>query len=363
MALEVSHKEVIKRICDKLPDFILIMDNKFKCVYSNKPKLISAEGSVISIFQKTIFLPLKEVQTTAAIVKGCFYSVRMVPLDDELVLCEFFDVKELLSLAENTDLYNKLLPLLNEIERNTSALWRGYVNLRDRLESEERDEDVRCVSEMARYLTGLNSVSKNLTEYSNMLFYHPAVIHPVNVAKLAMELVERSNSILLKSGRYIDVIVEQQEIYINAEQRHIVCALVNALQNALMYSPRDCIPHFSVCKVIKDFNSVIRMQILNDGLLYVDQKHGESLGVNFDHQRLGYGIPIIKRFAEMYGGSCSFEEKDGKVRLLIEVPAVRNPDTLKGIGVVNSSFFVHFDTGIPDIVELKMDEVNDLFIR
>lgn len=362
MGLETAHKEAIKKICNKLLNLVLIMDNEFKCVYSNNTKLVPCDNSIISIFQKSIFLPLKEVHITMAMVKGCFYSVRIVPLDEELYMCEFFDVQALLSLMENTDLFDKLLPILNEIDFNTSALWRGYSTLHDRLESEERNEDLRCASAMERYLTSLNSVTKNVSEYVSMCFYNPKAQFAVNVAQLAIELVERCNTLLLKSGRYIDIVVEQQAIFIEAQVRHIVCAIVNAVQNALMYSPKDCIPYFSICKITENFKSFVRIQILNDNIMYVDQKHGERPGFNFDHQRLGYGIPIIKRFAEMNGGMYSFEEKDGKVRLLIDIPAVTDPNELKGIGVVNSSRYVHYETDIPDIVELKMAEVNDLFI-
>lgn len=362
ICLETAHKEFIKAICNKIPDLILIMDNRFKCVYSNNTKLVPCDSPIASIFQKSIFLPLKEVHITMAMIKGCFYSVRIVPLDGELYMCEFFDAQTLLSLMENTNLFDKLLPILNEIDFNTSALWRGYSTLHNRLESEEHNEDLRCASEMERYLTSLNSVTKNISEYVSMFFYKPKAVFAVNVAQLAVELVERCNSLLLKSGRYIDIIVEQQTIYIQAQVRHIVCALVNALQNALMYSPKDCIPHFSICKITQNFKSIVRIQILNDSIMYVDQKHGEKPGFNFDHQRIGYGIPIIKRFAEMNGGSFSFEEKDGRVRLMIDVPAVMDPEESKGLGVVNSSRYVHYETDIPDIVELKMAEVNDLFI-
>lgn len=359
--MDTARKEAIKKVCNKLPAPIVVMDNGFKCVYSNSPKLIPCECSMISIFQKTISPPLKEVHITMAIVKGCFYSVRIVPIDEEFYMCEFFGADTILSLADNTDIYDKLLPILNEIDINTAALWRGYSTLCDRLENEERVKDLRCASEIERYLVSLNSVTKNISEYAHMLFYTQKTDFAVNLIQLSLELVERCNTILLKSGRYIDIVCEQEEIFINAEIRHSICALINAVQNALMYSPRDCIPYFSICKITENFRSVVRIQILNDSILYVDQKHGEKPGINFDHQRLGYGIPIIKRFAEMQGGSFSLEDKNGRVRLLIEVPAAQNPDLEKGIGVVNSSQYVYYKTDIPDIVELKMAEVNELF--
>ena len=354
--MDTARKEELKKFCNVFSNPVVIMDNTFRCAYSNKPKLIPQESSMKSIFQKSIVLPLDKVYVTMAFVKGVFYSVRIVPLDDELYICDFFDQNTILSFAENTDVYDKILPIINDVEYNTAALWRGYNVLRSKLESEQHDDDRRCALEFEKYLTSLNSVTKNLSEYFNMLFYTPGSNSVVDLAAIMTGVVERCNTILLVSGRYIDLVCELKEIYINAEARHVICAVVNALQNALMYSPRDCIPYVTLYQPSDAKNCVV-LQILNDSLMYVDQRSGEELGKNFDHQRLGYGIPIIKRFAELAGGSFEFHEENGKVLTAVTLPLVKAP----AIGVLKSSEYVYYKTEIPDILELKMLEVNDLF--
>lgn len=354
-----ARKEELKKFCNVFSNPVAIMDNKFRCAYSNKPKLIPQESSMISVFQKTIVLPLDKVHITMAMIKGNFYGVRIVPLDNELYMCEFFDPETILSLAENTDVYHKILPIINGVEYNTAALWRGYNVLRSILESEQYEGGMRCALEFERYLTCMNSVIKNISEYANMMFYTPKP-NVVDLAAVMTGVVQRCNTILTVSGRYIDFVCEPEEIYINAEVRHVICAVVNALQNALMYSTRDCIPYVSLYKPIDNDGCVI-LQILNDNLMYIDRDSEEELGKNFDHQRLGYGIPIIKRFAELAGGSFEFGESDGKVRTAITLPLVKNPAAEKGIGVLKSSHYVYYKTDIPDIVDLKMLEINELF--
>lgn len=337
------------------------MDNNFICAYSNKPKLLPQESSLMSVFQKAIVLPLDKVHITMAVVKGVFYGVRIVPLDGELYMCEFFDRDIILSLAENTDVYHKILPIINGVEYNTAALWRGYNVLRSSLESEQYEGGLRCALEFEKYLTSMNSVIKNVSEYINMMFYTPKANIVVDLASVMTGVVERCNTILTVSGRYIDLVCEQEKIYINAEVRHVICAVVNALQNALMYSPRDCIPYVSLCKPLNKDSCVV-LQILNDNLMFIDHNSEEELGKNFDHQRLGYGIPIIKRFAELAGGSFEFGELDGNiVRTAITLPLVKDPAVEKGIGVLKSSQYVYYKTEIPDIVDLKMLEINELF--
>lgn len=354
-------KENIRKLCDCLSDPTAVMDNSFNCLYSNCPRLICPEKSMMSIFLKKLVLPIKETHITMSCIKGTFYGVRIIPMG-ELNICEFFNQSTLLSLAENTNIYDKLIPIIKGVEYNTAAIWRGYSSLCSRLKSEQHDEDLQCAVGLERYLICLNSVTKNIAEYANMLLHtNLTENNPINLKQLAMEIVERSNTILLTSGRYIDIVCDQDEVYIKAEARHTICALVNALQNALLYSPRECVPYFTIHNQNVNSKRTARIQILNDNIMYVDQKHGERVGVNFDHQRLGYGIPIIKRFAEMMGGSFELEENNGRVRLTVDIPAVANPYTAMGIGIINTGKYFHYNTDIPDIIELKMSEVNEMF--
>lgn len=358
--MDTARKEEIKKFCNGFSDPVALMDNKFRCVYSNKPKLIPQESSMMSIFQKAMILPLNKVHITMAMIKGCFYSVRIAPFEEGLYICEFFDQNTILSLAENTNIYDKILPIINGVEYNTAALWRGLNVLRSKLETERSGDDPLCALELEKYLTGLSSVTKNVSEYVNMLFYTPKRHLVVDLASMMTGIIGRCNTILAASGRYVDFVCDPEAIYINAEARHVICAVVNAVQNALMYSPRDCVPYVTLSKPsVNDRNVVLR--ILNDNAMYVDQKSGEEPGLNFDHQRLGYGIPIIKRFAELAGGSVSFDEENGKFRTLITLPLVDDPNAANGIGVLKSSRYVYYKTEIPDIVDLKMLEINELF--
>lgn len=359
--MDLARKEELKKFCNAFSNPVVIMDNEFRCAYSNRPKLIPQESSIKSIFQKSMSLSPDKLNISMAMIKGVFYSVRIMPLDEDLCLCEFFDQNSLLSMAENTDVYDKILPIINDVEYNTAALWRGYHVLCSKLGSEHHDDDRICALEFEKYLTSLNSVIKNVSEYFNMLFYTPRSNPIVDIASLMKGIVERCNTILSASDRYIDYVCEPEEIYINAEVRHVISAVVNALQNSLMYSPRDCIPYVTLCKPKNNAEHCVILQILNSNLMFVDQKNGEIPGVNFDHQRLGYGIPIIKRFAELAHGSFKLYEENGIMHTVITLPIVKDTAVENGVGVLKSSQYVYYKTDIPDIVELKMLEINELF--
>ncbi|MDE6729119.1 MAG: hypothetical protein K2J80_14460 [Oscillospiraceae bacterium] len=357
--MDTAEKEAIKKFFSGFSNPAALMDNRFVCVYSNKSKLLPQDKSMMAIFQKTVTLPLTKSHITMAMINGCFYGVRIVPFNDELYFCEFFDRATLLSLAENTDIYDKLLPVINGVEYNTAALWRGYSNLKSRLEGEDHEGDLGCAAEMEKHLISLHSYTKNISEYLNMLFYTPKTGLALNLASIMTGIVGRCNTVLAASNRYVDYVCEESTILINAESRHVAVAVINALQNALMYSTRDCIPYVTLFKPdIKDCKYAV-LKILNNSAMYIDNKNGSETEFNFGNQRLGYGIPIIKRFAELVGGSFSMHEENGMISTEITLPLVE--DTNANIGVLNSSRYIYYKTDIPDILELKMMEVNELF--
>lgn len=145
-------------------------------------------------------------------------------------------------------------------------------------------------------------------------------------------------------------------MYISANQRFLICVIANAIQNAVMYSPKDTVPRIELFK-ISDFDSPqVGIKVINDDICFSKGNLRED--ANFRAQRIGFGIPIIRRFAEMYGGSFSMTEENGKVILLVTIPAY----TVAGDGTQNeSSEYFRFDSGVPDIVDEKLNEVLKLY--
>ena len=286
------------------------------------------------------------------VMDGVTYGARIYPLDDELALCELFDSDAVLRIAENTDFRERITPLFNAVEHNTSRLWKTLFAMIDGLANNEDVSDFAvkfydCISD-------LSSVVKNVSEYS-LMFTHisPAII---DVVSLTDGIVNRCNTILAKCGRCIRYVCECDRLYITADMRHAVTALANSLQNALLYSPRDCVPVLSLVRLTENGESFVYLQLVNDSALFIDK--GEN-DIDFGYQRVGFGIPIIKRFAEETGGSFFLDTSGKTVKLGIKLPEA-DASAVKGLRVEDYGY-TYYDTGIPDIVDVKMREVVNLF--
>lgn len=354
--MERSRRTELKKYFGEMREPVAIVDKDLKCVYSNRPKLLPENASIEGVFCGDTKGLLYDPKAKPAVIDGCSYSVRVTPIDEGLYVCEFFDSSSVFALAENTDLYSRIYPMTDVIERNVAELWRGFSTLEETLQGDNPDA-LKIAMDMKKRVVELNSCSKNISVYTRMLKFTPRGIEPINLAPLARSVAERCNTALSNLGRCVDFVCEENEIYINAHQYHVVCALVNAIQNALMYSTRDCVPCLTLSKREDADGGKAVIALVNNSSLYINS---DEPSVNLAGQRVGYGIPIIKRFAELSGGTFELSEENGTFTALIELPLL-SETVLRNMGhQLSSGGYEYYKTGIPDIVELKMLEIISL---
>lgn len=356
--MDRKRKNQLKKYFGETKELVAIVDKELKCVYSNRPKILPESSSISHVFCGDTSGLLKAADTKPAMIGGCSYSVKITPLDDELYVCCFFDVPAVVRLAENTDIYSKLFPIVDVVEFNTSALWKDLAALRSKFLSDGQDEPgyYAIAADIEKRIAALNSSSKNISEYMHMYMHNEKRKDPINLVRITKDIVNRCNTFLSDIGRCVEFVSDEQEVYIHARNRYVLSAMVNAIQNALVYSTRDCVPCLTISK--RDGEAVITL--VNNSALCVGEGGAEN-GFNFAGQRLGYGIPLIKRFAEMSGGTFELREENSTFTTLIELPLV-DEEAMKLLPKqFSSGGYIYYETDIPDIVKLKMLEVIALY--
>ena len=149
--------------------------------------------------------------------------------------------------------------------------------------------------------------------------------------------------------------IEPEDLTIYADSRRTVVALVNAVQNALLYSPQDSEPVLAVYRREERGRNFVEFRITNENIMFTSRDFKDGIEVNFSYQRLGYGIPIIKRFTKLSGGRFSMEEENGRVIVSITLPAYS--DDSSPILTLRNAEEHHYDAGIPDFTDVMMREV------
>ncbi len=345
----------IVEFCSGFKNPVILFDKNWNIIYCNNKSLVNSK-SMSRVITESDIDKLKAGKNMLVVINGKQYCSR-VSVHGEMLLCELFSTEDLLDMADKTDIYEKILPFINSFEHNIAVMWGSFSTLKKKLEIEGRFDDIKQLSDIQRSTMFLNAVGKNIFEYANM-FYPKVTYKKIDTYALVEGIVNRCNETLENCGRRIEFFADKNDYFIKANQRHCVTALINALQNALLYSPVDCCPTVTLSRSMFTDIPYAILQVTNKCKVRAEEGESEP-DLNFSCQRIGCGIPIIKRFAEETGGSFEMKENNGTMTVTLKLPIIVNEKNSEL--VLEQSEYVYYDTGIPDIVDLKMFEVVDFF--
>lgn len=353
-ALDREELNRIMKFCSGFTNTVILFDKDWNVVYCNKKNFVTPKTNIKNLTMSDTE-ETKDSGSFLMVVNGKQYCSR-VSAHGEVYLCELFSSEDLLDIADKSDFYEKILPFIDNFEHNIAVIWSSFSTLKKKFEVEERFEDIKQLADIQRSIMYLNAAGKNIFEYANM-FYPRVTYKKIDTYALVEGIVNRCNAALEDCCRQIEFLSDKNNYFIKANQRHCVTALINALQNALLYSPVDCCPTVTLSQSVLNDAPCAVLQVRNKCGSRLEEERAYDL--NFSCQRIGCGIPIIKRFAEETGGLFNMEEKKGIMTVTLKLPIILNENNSEM--VLEQSEYAYYDTGIPDIVDLKMFEVVDFF--
>lgn len=340
-----------------------LLDRQTRCAAVFGRELLKVGDSLAEHTTDPLIYPLKSACDVSALLHGECLCARVQPIRNEagdaaLYLCSFTDAKQALDIAAKTDAPMRLMPLCSAIEQNFAGLWGTAHELEKRFERERDFSALEEVFSLKAALSHIGSASSNAFEYASMLNGAPSV-NRLDAADFCEMLVKRCNAALAKCGRHVEFAAAPEPAPICVDARHAMCALVNALQNALLYSPRESVPVLAVICRQTGVREYVDIRVSNDMALFTEKDFRTIDGVSFSYQRAGFGLALIERFAKECGGRLAVSEDGGRYVLTLTFAAVHDAsrDTVR----FEASAQAHYDTGVPDILELKMSEVAEVF--
>lgn len=351
--LDIEQFEHIKNYCNSYDNPTALFDGNLVCIYCNTDGFLT-KGDKLAIRMLTpLPNPIVKTVKTMVTIEGSVYCAKVSPFWGEFYFCEFLNVNDLVTLAEYTDIYTHLKPMMGSLDRNSSSIWMKSTSLGNYLRGKADFEGVQKVLE---FETNMNSVSSDIcsiVEYINVL-YGEKNCTAIETYRLVKNTVERCNKILKECGRAIDFIADIDDYYIFSCQRHAIISLVNVIQNALLYSPYNTVPILTLTSVLENDTRYVVLRAMNDSVYFVDDKSGEKIERNFAFQRVGLGIPTIKHFVEESNGIFSMEEKNGKVLVEIKIPQYIPTEPIL---YFESPGISHYKPGVPDAIDMKMNDI------
>lgn len=350
MAEPNSEKQVlnkIKKYCDNFDFPTLVFDSNSVCVYS---KGVSVKtGTKSDTISDIVFSPeCSSFSSAMFVVKGVQYCAKITNVDGYYI-CALFDSKTLGNYARNTDFFTKFMTSVNIVEYNFAMLW-------DEIENLKALGNEKLVSKLEYNLTKTSRVVGNIYEYVSLLCKKPNEVR-IDCSHMLSGIVNRCNTLLSKCGRSIEFLSDS-DCYICADHRFAVSALVCAIHNSLLYSPRECVPLITLSKTTIDKKEYVVIKFVNDNIYFVDRER-PFVENDIVTGKTGVGIPLIKSFVEQINGEFICDDINGTFTAVMKIPAFKPFD--KNAVFFDCEDYTHYDTGIPDFLELQMLEVVDLF--
>ncbi|MDE7231430.1 MAG: hypothetical protein K2N56_13210, partial [Oscillospiraceae bacterium] len=239
--------KLAEKLCRSSMFPTLIVDDLLCCVYSSHPKIVPV-GTLLSLFLKEPPVsPLKKERDVILFLNNVSYCARFIPIDKTYSFCQLLDFSSIMTLAACTDMYS-IIEQRFSLLRDCLDNIRNFVKkLEEELPSKSRVRYMQMVDISAetdkfdRLLTGMSDyiyMSLSPNESDQIIDTHGMVDW----------IVKRSNSVLEQSGKCLEFITDVDAFYICANQRYAIISILNAVQNALLYSPVMDTPVVSLTK-------------------------------------------------------------------------------------------------------------------
>ncbi len=315
---------------------VFLLDEGGSCVVSGCPERL-AVGETLGDY---LLLPDEDggFYEGSMFRLGRMFCVRCVKYGSGK-LGEILDDHEISFLMQLTDGMRTHAAFHRSMEYDLSVMWEKKGLLQKHCASQEAELLFR---QLEKSLYRVSVGSRNSYEYMNLM-YSAAPKTVVDIARLCRELASRCGELLSSAGRSVMYIGPQAErMYVRSTARCALAAVLNGVQNSLLYSPRSSVPKLEVSR------SGRYIQIL------IENKNRCEGGISVE-VRGGYGIPIIRRFAALTGGSLELNLEGSTATLKLLIPAATEEEIAEYALEEAASY--EYRDGVPDYIRLQMSQV------
>lgn len=299
----------------KMP--ICVLDPLLLCVYGNG--IIEKGTAVSKVLRGAANLPIRSCYEDTVILNDNFYYIRIYVISDApsppYYLCETIDC------AQAWGIFHRAAP--QQLSVVTASLRYGVNNISsivaqlDQADSADNAHLDAVISNLKLETGKLFSIINGFGDYIDMMIM-PEERVLFDVSKLCVRICQRCNAALAAYDRCIDMPLCDSGLYVYADGRRAVTALLNAVFNALMYSAHNVVPQ--IIAYCDDSTASAVIKLINTPFAAHGDRPDGLYGSAFD-----LSMAIVKRFAVLAGGNAEIQHAD-KTELKISIPIASYSD-------------------------------------
>ena len=330
---------------------LFLLDSGLCCIFSGDDSVLKLGADLKPLLRRDIELAIEKACCEHVFINRQFCCAMITPVKSggmQCYMCEMIDKHRAVELFSHTDAGADTLPVLKAMEYSISELWQQINLLESTLPYSEVLENMRGTAYR------MSAVIKSNSSYFDGIFGDSRkTLFDIN--RLCTQLVAKCNAILAKCGRSVELVCSCDSAYVRLDSRRTIMALVSAIQNSLLYSPRDHIPAIFVgCN-----DGYVEIRVQNENIVHTADDFSEDVDIDMPFQRIGSGMRLIRDYTRQCGGSYSLDFRDGLAVLTLTLPAATEAEVLSCH--LEEEFFTAYVTGIPDFAEVLMQETAEFF--
>lgn len=310
-----------------------ITDLKFTVLWSSDEYLIKPDSSIRENLGQIRDFPIKKQIYTTFVNESALVTAVIKPItegiDVEGYVIEFLERNDVLSMLGSADIYDEVQQTLAIIHETVNNIMMGTSLIEDNITLSETDPLQTLAESKRANCNRLLMILSNVSEYINSFFCSYNNVD-INLCALMENLIIECNIMLAKSKRYIDYDIPKTPITVKTNHRRLSIVLMNAIQNALLYSSHKDVVKITLTRgndggfYDENPNGFAHIIIENGGDIVPDEafiSFSKSLLRPKGLEKTGLGLEIIRRFAETNGGGFNiYSRPEGGAVLDLKIP-------------------------------------------
>lgn len=341
-----------KMYCRKTCNITAIVDDILQVVYTSHPKLLPVGTLISAYINEPVSPPLSGEKKVLFLWKEVSYCARFTPIEKMYSLCELFDHSGITAMASFTDFYSMVQDQLCLLEESSLNLKKFAAKMEEKTTPRTKQNNI-YIENIKIETDRLNSLLRCISDCVFVMLSDKESRNVLDLFAMIDWIVKEVNEKLAFCEKDIKFLCDTSSYFIYTDQRYAVIAMLNALQNALLYSPINDEPVLSLTKAVEDEQRYLVVQVINQIDAYTVKEPEEE--ADFAHRRCGLGIPAIRAFAQRAEGKFTFTTSGSKAVLRLLIPEYV-PD-LDSEFTMESSGFSIYSTGEKNVVELMLEDV------
>ncbi len=335
-----------------------LLGRTMQCAYSGS-SFFKEGDSLFTIASEKICCPSKDIQSIKVLIDDLSFCAMIFPvfgMDDDvkMYVCVFLDPESAMTVWVKSDASVRIRKAAYALREEVSELRASESEIRSAIKNK---------GELQQELWKMEKSSLNIAAgIENLIFYLQSYLslrsfRIIDAAKFTEMIVNRCNTVLSECGRAIEYYYDKTDMLIRGDSETAVVSLVNALRNALMYSPKDTSP---LLVVYKEKNGTdgeyIVFKLSNECDIKTYGSSDNPLSMDFLCRGTGLGVHIIRNFAKECNGDVDLHFEGKKAVLIMKIPAVKPKP-----GELHAPVMSIFDDGRQNFPELAMKQVVNFF--